>query len=292
MTQKSAETGPGAMGLVAIEQKKFPPTQRIISDDLAYRILPFGMRAAILIKAGPFSGEFIVSQAEKKVPGLWGSIMCRKRYIDDKVSEAVLKGEIEAAVNLGAGYDTRTFRLPALDGIPIFEVDQKVTIRKKGSRIEKLFGTVPENITLVAIDFDREHPGKLLRSRGWKGDAITFFILEGVSQYLDETGVRSTFECLSEAVPGSRLVFTYVREDFLKGENLYGLDFLYHKMVAKDGIWIFGMDPGHVDDFLREYGWSVLEHLGYDELAGRYVAPTGRDLESMPIERIVYAQKV
>jgi hypothetical protein len=52
------------------------------------------------------------------------------------------------------------------------------------------------------------------------------------------------------------------------------------------------MDPVNVDGFLNTYGWQVLDHLGYEDLAGRYVKSTGRELLSMPIERIVYAQKV
>jgi len=63
-------------------------------------------------------------------------------------------------------------------------------------------------------------------------------------------------------------------------------------MLVKDKIWLFGMDPAKVDDFLGEYGWRVLEHLGYEELDERYVKPTGRNLQSMAIERIVQAEKV
>jgi len=44
--------------------------------------------------------------------------------------------------------------------------------------------------------------------------------------------------------------------------------------------------------FLGEYGWRVREHLGYDELGERYVNPTGRELMSMAVERIVYAEKL
>ena len=40
------------------------------------------------------------------------------------------------------------------------------------------------------------------------------------------------------------------------------------------------------------YGWHVVEHLGYEELAERYVKPTGRELASTPIERMVYAEKL
>ena len=36
----------------------------------------------------------------------------------------------------------------------------------------------------------------------------------------------------------------------------------------------------------------LYEHLGYEELAERYVKATGRELTSKPIERMVYAEKV
>jgi O-methyltransferase involved in polyketide biosynthesis len=62
-------------------------------------------------------------------------------------------------------------------------------------------------------------------------------------------------------------------------------------MLVKDKIWLFGLDPEKVGDFIGEYGWRVVEHLGYDELDERYVKPTGRNLQSMAIERIVLAEK-
>jgi O-methyltransferase involved in polyketide biosynthesis len=97
---------------------------------------------------------------------------------------------------------------------------------------------------------------------------------------------------LARVLPGSSLVFTYVSKDFVAGKVLYGQDFLYKKMVLKDRIWSFGFDPGDVPSFLEYYGWRVLEHIGYEELAEVYIKPTGRELLSMPIERIVYAEKL
>jgi hypothetical protein len=47
-----------------------------------------------------------------------------------------------------------------------------------------------------------------------------------------------------------------------------------------------------VADLLGRCGWRVLDHLGYDELAERYVKPTGRQLASMALERMVYAEKL
>jgi methyltransferase (TIGR00027 family) len=143
----------------------------------------------------------------------------------------------------------------------------------------------------VPIDFDHEDLATALASHGYEPDRKTFFIWEGVTQYLTETGIRATMEFLARAPAGSRLTLTYTPKDFIEGEVFYGQKYLYKKMLLKDKIWLFGFDPGNVSDFLGEYGWRVLEHLGYDELGKRYVMPTGRELQSMAIERIVYAEK-
>ena len=71
------------MVLVAIEQY-YPAGERIISDDLAHRILPVGFRAEVRL-IGRFK-DWIVRKSEQKVPGLWGGIMGRKRYIDEKTA--------------------------------------------------------------------------------------------------------------------------------------------------------------------------------------------------------------
>jgi methyltransferase (TIGR00027 family) len=287
MTRKAAQTGPGAMVLVAIEQA-FPESERIIDDDLACRILPFAFRVNVWISTR-IKG-WLIRKTEEKVPGLWGGIMVRKRFIDDVVTKAA-DGHIDAVVNLGAGFDTRAYRLQALSDVPTWEVDQPQNIDAKKTQLEKVFQEFPTHVTLVPIDFDHEDLATVLAAHGCEPDRKTFFIWEGVTQYLTEAGVRATFEYLAKAPKGSQLVFTYTPKDFIDGEVFYGQEYLYKKMLLKDKIWFFGFDPEHVDDILGEYGWRVLEHLGYDELGERYVMQTGRELQSMAIERIVYAEK-
>ena len=80
---KTAATGYGPTVMVAIEQR-FPESARIINDDLAARILPAATRLMMLL----WPRDLIVARAEKRAPGVWGSILCRKRYIDDKLAEA------------------------------------------------------------------------------------------------------------------------------------------------------------------------------------------------------------
>jgi O-methyltransferase involved in polyketide biosynthesis len=52
------------------------------------------------------------------------------------------------------------------------------------------------------------------------------------------------------------------------------------------------MEPQDCVAFLEGYGWRVIEDLGYDELGPRYLRRTGRSLNSTPVERMVYAQKI
>lgn len=66
----------------------------------------------------------------------------------------------------------------------------------------------------------------------------------------------------------------------------------YEQVIGKDKIWHFGFDPAKVADFLGEYGWRLIEDLSYEELNNRYAKPLGRNLPSMKIERMVYAEKL
>jgi methyltransferase (TIGR00027 family) len=197
---------------------------------------------------------------------------------------------IEAVVNLGAGFDTRPYRLPVLSGLPVWEVDQFGNVEAKERRLRKVLGTIPANITLVPAGFDRDDLGSILAAQGYSADKPTFFVWEAVTQYLTEQGVRGTFDWLAKAAPGSRLAFTYVRRDFLDGKTFYGWESGYRQFVASK-VWLFGMEPEGCPTFLKDYGWRIIEDVGYDELADKYILPTGRRLVSTPVERMVYAER-
>ena len=233
--------------------------------------------------------DWLIGFGEKSDPGIWGGLLCRKRYVDEKVESSL--NEIEAVVSLGAGFDTRPFRLPTLSDLPMWEIDQRANIEAKEKRLRKALGAIPANIQLVTVDFDHDDLCTVLASKGYSPSKRTFFVWEGVTQYLTEQGVRATFDWLAKAATGSRLVFTYVRRDFLAGKALYGWESGYKRFVTTR-VWLFGMEPELCLGFLHEYGWRVVEDVGYDELAGRYIGGTGRSLTSTPVERIAYAEKM
>jgi len=287
MSKKAADTAASVAAIIAIEQH-FPREERLLDDGLAGRILPLPSKLFVWLLRFAWLRDWMIRWTEKRFPGVWAIFPVRKRYIDAKVTEAT---HLDALVNLGAGLDTLAFRLPTATRGPVFEVDQPGTIALKRSKLNQALGELPERLRFVAVDFDAQALEPALASQGYTSDLKTFFVLEAVTQYLTPTGIQATFAFLASAQPGSRLVFTYVRRDFVEGRAFYDNEDLYKRLVLEDKIWLFGLNPEDVADFLDRHGWRVLEHLGYDELADAYVKPTGRQLASLALERIVYAEK-
>ncbi|MBB5137445.1 methyltransferase (TIGR00027 family) [Thermocatellispora tengchongensis] len=291
MTRRPAEaqTAFGPIVIAAAEQM-VPPEQRLFEDDLAVRFLPPGMRLAVHASRWPFVRTLLIKMTESRGRGLWGGMLCRKRYADDQVERAIKAG-LRQFVFLGTGLDTRAYRLVAPAGAAAFEVDLPANIAMKGERLREIYGGTPGGVTLVPLDFETHDLGHALTTNGLRPELPMILVWEAVTQYLTEDGVRRTLSALAGAAPGSRFIFTYVLRDFLDGVRFYGAEKAHREFVAKRGIWRLGLAPGEVADLLAEYGWAEREQVGAAEYLARYVKPSGRDLAVSEIERFVYAEK-
>jgi len=276
------------MALVAIEQS-FPQKERILDDALAYRMLSFGPKIFVRAMRSDWTRRRVIELSERTQPGIWGGLLCRKRYIDEKLLAS--RDKVRSVVNLGAGFDTRLYRLPGLASLLAWEVDQSENMEAKKRRLREALGSLPSNVKLISIDFDREDLSAILTSQGYSTSMRTFFLMEAVTQYLTGAGIATTFDFLAKAASGSHLVFSYVRKDFFDGRAMYGWEAGYRRFVLS-GIWQSAMEPDHIPDFLVKHGWKVLEHKGYDEMARAYIAPAGRALTSTPVERMIFALKM
>jgi methyltransferase (TIGR00027 family) len=235
--------------------------------------------------------EKLFASIDQRVPGVRGGILCRKRYIDDKL-EGMLGYGLQTLVILGAGMDTRAYRIPELASLRVYEVDLPETIDAKNAVLRRLFGKVHDHVRLVPVDFDCQELGGALQETGYSRESISFFIWEGVTQYISEAAVSGVLEFLKSAYRGSRLVFTFIRKDFIDGQKMYDLDALYRQTRLKKDFWQFGMQPDEVGDILEAYGWRELEQVGSAEYQQRYLQPAGRVMPVMAVERCVCAEKL
>jgi methyltransferase (TIGR00027 family) len=276
------------MVLAAIEQSE-PPGRRLVDDDRAARFLPAPTRWLVTATPPALMRRLMMAAMERDGSGLWANMTCRKRYIADKVTQAL--DSIDAVVVLGAGLDTLAYRLARRSDIPIFEVDQPVNIERKAAAVRRVLGTIPSSVHLVPLDFERDDVLTVLTERGYRADYRTFFVCEAVTQYLTTGAIHATLESLRPAAPGSRLVFTYVRRDFIDGVNFYRAKQLYRRFRQRQQLWRFGLQPVEVAAFLGGHGWRLVEQLGPEQIVQRYVEPTGRNLTASQVEWSAYADK-
>jgi methyltransferase (TIGR00027 family) len=284
-----AQTAFGPMVLSAIEQQE-PPGRRLVDDDLAAAFLPVPLRALVAATRPAPLRRAVIRLSERSGPGMWANMACRKRYIDDNLDKAL--AGIDAVVVLGAGFDTRAYRLARRSDIPVFEVDQPLNVDRKKKVVARVLGTPPASVRLVPVDFERDDLMAALGSHGYRPEYRTFFVWEGVTQYLTESAVRATFAQLAHAAPGSRLDFTYVRREFIDGDERYGAAALYKRMRQRRQVWKFGLVPDDVADFIAPYGWRLIEQAGPDEFMNRYVRPSGRILDTSQLEWSACAEKI
>jgi methyltransferase (TIGR00027 family) len=285
-----ARSADGPMMFPALEMHYREP-QRIIEDEFAIRMLSPAIRMAVRAMAWRPLRNLIARSLDKQMPGLWGGMTARKRYADDQVAEALASG-IKQFVILGAGFDTRAFRLTAPAGADTFEVDLAENTARKRAMLARLFGQVPKHIELVPVDFETDDVEDSLAAHGFRPELPTMYGIEAVTQYLTEDAINRLFTALSKAPVSSRLIFTYIRREFLEGKELYGWDKAYQQWVVRDNAWRYGLSPTAVGAFLERYGWTERDHVGSDEYRARYFEPAGRNLAAIDIERFVLAEKV
>jgi methyltransferase (TIGR00027 family) len=285
----AAQTASGPMVLAAVEQYE-EPQRRLVQDDLAYAFLPKGLRALVATTRLSAVRRAMIGTTERSGPGLWANLACRKRFIDEKLDESL--ADIDAVMILGAGLDTRAYRLAHRSDIPVFEVDLPVNIERKKATVRRVLGGLPPSVRLVPVDFERDDLAAELEKHNFHANFRTFFIWEGVTQYLTEDAVRATFCYLQTAAAGSRLVFTYVQRDFIDGENLYGANSTYRRFRVRKQIWHFGLRPDEVSGFIGDYGWRLVENAGPEYFLRRYVEPAGRNLTASQLEWSTYAEKI
>lgn len=141
-----------------------PDNERVCYNPLAKDFL--GSIFTIVVKSRLLT-KIVFWYVDRKVPGAIGCVAGHTRYIDDYLKVCIDNG-IEQLVILGAGYDSRAYRFHELKGRSrVFEVDHPATQRVKIERVKRIFGSLPDNVVYVPIDFDREKLDKRLLESGY-----------------------------------------------------------------------------------------------------------------------------
>ena len=230
-------------------------------DYIAPRLLPGLIKFLVRYKLINFKWPFFPK-------GIYEYVIARTKYIDNIFKESIENG-IEQILLFGAGFDTRAVRFAEKNiKTKIFELDTLYTQTAKINQFKKRGISIPENTILISIDFNVDSVSEKLESNGFKRNKTTLFIMEGIIQYLNKEAVDELFKLLYElAEPESKVVFDYIYASVLRKENIYyGEKDIYKKVNSVQEPWLFGIEKGGMEAFVKNYNFSLIQNLDSEDL--------------------------
>lgn len=200
-----------------------------------------------------------------------GSIVARVRYFDDFVKKSINDG-FEQLVIFGAGFDTRAYRIEELENVKVFEVDHPDTQRFKVQKIKEIFGSIPEHVVYVPVDFESQTLGKELFNGGYNRSLRTLFIMEGLIMYITPESVSETLKYIvGNSGKGSAIIFDYFPESVIKGTNKLKIAQDIRNFAIQQGEPLrFGIKEGELKKFLSKFGFSNIKNVTSEDYKKLY----------------------
>ena len=208
---------------------------------------------------------------DRESPGARAAGIARTQWIDDEVTRALETST--QLVLLGAGFDTRAYRLPAAQRVNTFEVDQPETSLAKQATLRTVIGSLPNEVRFVTIDFNKQSVSDALHSAGFDERRPTCFVWEGVTNYLSPETVDGVLRQISKSASGSILLFTYVDRKVLDHpDQFFGARKLLTRLRSYGEPWTFGLNPEEIEGYLAARRLRLVQDLSVADVwqrAGR-----------------------
>lgn len=260
-----------------------------IRDPWAERALPW--RDAIIARR---LRPWLVTSTSSTVHALTGTLLAhltlRMTAVDEIVRAGVAAGATQVVI-VGAGLDTRAWRLAELADATVLELDRPGVQEGKQRRLAGS-GPVARDVRLVPVDLHRSDLDWVLGDVGHDPTRPTVWVWEGVAMYLPWPSVRATAEVLgARSAPGSRIAATFAHPE-LVGDGASG------RLLAPGARLLFDRLGEPLVTFLDDAGTvDLLEEAGFTDIAlsdGRAWAraagvPPARD--ALGAERLAVARR-
>ncbi len=256
---------------------------RLFEDVLAPGFLDRRFRWALRLSRLPLVGGIVPwSLIDGHWSGSRGTVVVRTKYIDDALT-AALRAGVEQVVILGAGFDSRAYRVPGIGRTRVFEVDHPNTQAEKKRTIARRLGRLPAHVEFVPIDFSTHTLDTVMPAAGFRARTRTFFICEGVTHYLSGADVDTLFRYVARSgAPGSEMVFTYIHRTILEGTGTFVGAGKTLATVRRSGEpYTFGFDPAELPEYLATRDLVLIEDVGASTYRARYLDPLGRGDEPL-----------
>jgi methyltransferase (TIGR00027 family) len=262
---------------------------RLFADQNAKKFLRKHHQALIALCAIPPVQRCVEWLCDWTYPGAPADFICRTRFIDDAIEREIARGARRIVI-VGAGYDTRSFRLAARTDLQLIEIDHRDTQTAKVARAKQVIdSTLLQHVRFIPHDLSHAAPPVLPPST-----APSIFVVEGLTGYLTADAVDSLFAWMRRmSVPDSTVVFTYPDRKFLDGRCTGKAAQALGRYLQRVGEpFRMGWYPEELKQYCADRGFALAENHGYLELGQRYLAPLNRRLQLYEFGHIAIARRV
>ncbi|MFB7737070.1 class I SAM-dependent methyltransferase [Streptomyces sp. NPDC056112] len=220
----------------------------------------------------------------------------------DEALRAHVTGQL---VILGAGLDTRAWRMPELAQTDVWEVDHPASQQDKRARLAEAapvlrgpdegdllaaeLPAIARTVRFTPVDFAVDDLGAALDAAGHDPAAPTTWLWEGVVPYLTRDEVRATVAALAaRTVPGSALVVNYQAPSARAAAGRL-LTRVLGSSVTSGEPWRSLWRPQRMAALLAEYGLRVVSDDNLLTLAHTLGSPA-RGRTSLRSGRVAVAE--
>jgi methyltransferase (TIGR00027 family) len=190
-----------ALGVAAIRAAETDRPDRLFEDPCAAGFV----RAAHYVRPVPATEPTAADIEARR--GLIAWIAVRTRFLDDVLQQASAEG-CRQVVILGAGLDSRAFRLDWPEGTRLWELDLAEVLAFKEQVVQAERWQPRCARTTVPVDLSEDW-GRLLVGAGFDPDAPVVWLAEGLLAYLPAAVVDALIATTAElSVSGSRMGVT------------------------------------------------------------------------------------
>jgi methyltransferase (TIGR00027 family) len=198
-------------------------------------------------------------------------MVVRSRYAEDQLASAIARGAKQYVI-LGAGLDTFAYRNPYDQSkLQVFEVDYPATQEWKRAQLAAAGIPIPPSVTYAPLDFEHQTLAEGLDEAGLDMREAAFFSWLGVTMYLTDEAISSTFGFIASTQPGGGVVFDYaVPRSSLNWMGKLALDAIARRVAATGEPFRTFFDPTELTECLNRMGFKSVEDLGSEEINERY----------------------
>jgi methyltransferase (TIGR00027 family) len=223
----------------------------IFADGLAATLL--GERADEFISYHQAHGTHLVLSCAR------AQVLCRSRFTEDHLA-ACVRDCVSQYVILGAGLDSFAYRTES--AVRIFEADHPATQQWKRGQLAAAGISVPDSVSFVAMDFERDQLAGRLRQAGFDPSRPALVSWLGVTMYLTQAAISQTLAEIGGFAPGTQLVTDYMLPAALRDDTGNAYAGLVAPAAAERGEpWLTFLAPDDMSILLEEHGFGAVEHV-------------------------------